>query len=102
MFAKLMMLILGLGLLAAMLLVNRQRRYEIVNETVQLHSQLEQLQRAIQERKVRVAEATRSAELERMKKALGIEWLSVGERSKLFMMSGDSTKGDRTSGQEDG
>ena len=102
MFAKLMMLILGLGLLAAMLLVNRQRRYEIVNETVQLHSQLEQLQRAIQERKVRVAEATRSAELERMKKALGIEWTSVGERSKLFMMSGDTTKGDRTSDQEDG
>ena len=102
MFAKLMMLILGLGLLAAMLLVNRQRRYEIVNETIQLHSQLEQLERAIQERKVRVAESTRSAELERMKDALGIQWISVGERSRLFMMSGDHPKGGDASALGDG
>jgi cell division protein FtsL len=87
MFAKLMMLILGLGLLAALLLVNRQRRYEIVNETVQLHTQLEQMQRAIQERKVRVAEATRPAELEAMKERLGLRWESIGERSKLFHMT---------------
>ena len=89
MFAKLTMLILGLGVLAAMLLVNRQRRYEIVNETVRLHVRLEQVQRAIQERRVRVAEATRPSEIERLRDRLAIEWSSIGERTTLFMSEDD-------------
>ena len=84
MFAKLTMLILGLGLLAALLLVNRQRRYEIVGETVRLHAEIQQLQRAIQERKVRVTEATRPSELEAMKDRAGHDWKSVGDRTLLF------------------
>lgn len=84
MFAKLTMLILGLGLLAALLLVNRQRRYEIVGETVRVHAEIQQLQRAIQERKVRVTEATRPSELERMRSATGHEWKSLGDRTVLF------------------
>ena len=84
MFAKLTMLILGLGLLAALLLVNRQRRYEIVGETVRLHAEIQQLQRAIQERKVRVTEATKPAELEAMKNGMGEEWESIGDRTQLF------------------
>ena len=84
MFAKLTMLILGLGLLAALLLVNRQRRYEIVGETVRLHAEIQQLQRAIQERKVRVTEATKPAELEAMKNRMGEAWESIGDRTQLF------------------
>ena len=82
--AKLTMLILGLGLLAALLLVNRQRRYEIVGERIRIHAQLERLQREVQEMKVRVADATRASEVQRMTDELDTQWHSIGDRLQLF------------------
>ena len=82
--AKLTMLILGLGLLAALLLVNRQRRYEIVGERIQVHAKLQQLQREVQEMKVRVANATRTEEVKRLVDGLDDEWHTIGDRSYLF------------------
>jgi len=81
--AKLMILILGLGLLALLVLDKRQERYEIVVERVQLHDAIQKLERSIQERKVQIAEATSPEELERMKAALDIEWRSIGDREQL-------------------
>ena len=82
--AKLTMLILGLGLLAALLLVNRQRRYEIVGERIQVHAKLERLQREVQEMKVRVADATRASEIQRLTDQLDAEWHSIGDRSQIL------------------
>lgn len=87
--AKLTTLILGLGLLAALLLVNRQRRYEIVGERIRVHAQLEQLQREVQEMKVRVADATRASEVQRLSDGLGVEWHSIGDRARLFEGAGE-------------
>ena len=83
MFAKLLTLILGLGLMAGMLLVNRQRRYEIVGERIQMHAQLEQLKRRVQELKVRVADATQSTEIQLLIERMNNEWHSIGDRSSL-------------------
>lgn len=80
MFAKLLTLILGLGLMAGLLLVNRQRRYEIVGERVLLHSQIEQLKRQVQELKVRVADTTQSTEIQVLVDSIDKEWHSIGER----------------------
>ena len=85
MLAKLTILILGLGLLAMLVLDKRQERYEIVVERVQLHDAIQKLERAIQERKVQLAEATSPAELERMKERLQLEWKSIGDREQLRM-----------------
>lgn len=82
--AKLTMLILGLGLLAALLLVNRQRRYEIVGERIRVHAHLERLQREVQEMKVRVADVTQASEIQRLTSGLGVEWRSIGDRVRLF------------------
>ena len=84
MFAKLLTLILGLGLMAGLLLVNRQRRYEIVNERIQMHAQLEQLKRRMQELKVHVANATQSTEIEMLLEGMDKEWHSIGDRNHLL------------------
>ena len=78
MFAKLLTLILGLGLLAGLLLVNRQRRYEVVGERVRLHAEIEQLKRRVQELKVHVADATQSTEVELMINSIDEKWRSIG------------------------
>ena len=78
MFAKLLTLILGLGLLAGLLLVNRQRRYEVVGERVRLHAEIEQLKRRVQELKVHVADATQSTEVKSMVDSLDEQWQSIG------------------------
>lgn len=83
MFAKLLTLILGLGLIAGLLLINRQRRYEIVGERMQLHAQVEQLKRRIQELKVHVAEATQSTRIKMLVEDMDHEWQTIGDRSAL-------------------
>ena len=77
MFAKLLTMLLALGLMAGLLLVNRQRMYETVGERIRLHGEVERLKRRMQELKVRVAEATEPAEINDMVSANRDEWKSI-------------------------
>jgi cell division protein FtsL len=77
MFAKLLTMLLALGLMAGLLLVNRQRMYETVGERIRLHGEVERLKRRMQELKVRVAEATEPAEINAMVSANREEWKSI-------------------------
>ena len=77
MFAKLLTMLLALGLMAGLLLVNRQRMYETVGERVRLHGEVERLKRRMQELKVRVAEATEPAEINAMISRDREAWKSI-------------------------
>ena len=77
MFAKLLTMLLALGLMAGLLLVNRQRMYETVGERIRLHGEVERLKRRMQELKVRVAEATEPAEINAMVSGNRDEWKSI-------------------------
>ena len=93
MFLKLLTLILGLGLMAGLLLVNRQRQYEIVGERVRLHAQIEQLKRRVQELKVHIADTTQSTEIQLLVDSMDKEWHSIGDR-QTFLQEPDSFRGD--------
>lgn len=77
MFAKLLTMLLALGLMAGLLLVNRQRMYETVGERIRLHGEVERLKRRMQELKVRVAEATEPAEINAMLSSDRDDWKSI-------------------------
>jgi cell division protein FtsL len=77
MFAKLLTMLLALGLMAGLLLVNRQRMYETVGERIRLHGEVERLKRRMQELKVRVAEATEPAEINAMISSDRDDWKSI-------------------------
>ena len=77
MFAKLLTMLLALGLMAGLLLVNRQRMYEKVGERIRLHGEVERLKRRMQELKVRVAEATEPAEINAMISKNKDDWKSI-------------------------
>tara|TARA_B100001059_G_scaffold233676_1_gene274263 strand:+ start:733 stop:1026 length:294 start_codon:yes stop_codon:yes gene_type:complete len=77
MFAKLLTMLLALGLMAGLLLVNRQRMYETVGERIRLHGEVERLKRRMQELKVRVAEATEPAEINAMISKNKDDWKSI-------------------------
>jgi cell division protein FtsL len=93
MFAKLLTMLLALGLMAGLLLVNRQRMYETVGERIRLHGEVERLKRRMQELKVRVAEATEPAEINDMVSANRDEWKSIRITPKRMTMA-DVTDGD--------
>ena len=83
MFAKLLTLILCLGMMAGLLLVNRQRLYEVVGERVRLHRQTERMERSVQELRVRVAEATLPTEIDGLIGEQREHWGTIGEREQL-------------------
>ena len=83
MFAKLLTLILCLGLMAGLLLVNRQRLYEVIGERVQLHRETERLERSVQELRVRVAEATLPTEIDGLIGEERDRWGTIGDREHL-------------------
>jgi cell division protein FtsL len=93
MFAKLLTMLLALGLMAGLLLVNRQRMYETVGERIRLHGEVERLKRRMQELKVRVAEATEPAEINDMVSANRDEWKSIRITPERMTMA-DVTDGD--------
>lgn len=94
MFAKLLTLILCLGMMAGLLLVNRQRLYEVVGERVRLHRQTERLERSVQELRVRVAEATLPAEIDGLIGEQREHWGTIGDREQLASpIDVDSTSG---------
>ena len=83
MFAKLLTLILCLGLMAGLLLVNRQRLYEIIGERVELHRETERLERSVQELRVRVAEATLPTKIDGLIGEERDRWGTIGDREHL-------------------
>ena len=83
MFAKLLTLILCLGLMAGLLLVNRQRLYEVVGDRVRLHRETERLERSVQELRVRVAEATLPTEVNGLIGEERERWGTIGDRERL-------------------
>ena len=83
MFAKLLTLILCLGLMAGLLLVNRQRLYEVVGERVRLHRETERLERSVQELRVRVAEATMPTQIDGLIGDERNRWGTIGDREQL-------------------
>ena len=86
MFAKLLTLILALGLFASLLLVNRQRRYELVTERMQLHAQITQIQRHIQELRVHLADATSAQAVDALIAVQGHPWRSItGDESEITL-----------------
>ena len=88
MFAKLLTMLLALGLMAGLLLVNRQRMYETVGERIRLHGEVEKLKRRMQELKVRVAEATEPAEINAMILNDQDAWKSIRTTEKQVTLSG--------------
>ena len=86
MFAKLLTMLLALGLMAGLLLVNRQRMYETVGERVRLHGEVERLKRRMQELKVRVAEATEPAEINDMISENKDDWKAIRVTRKRVTM----------------
>ena len=83
MFAKLLILILCLGMMAGLLLVNRQRLYEVVGQRIGLHRETEQLERSVQELRVRVAEATHPTEIRSLIGDDHSGWNTIGDRENL-------------------
>ena len=83
MFAKLLTLIICLGMMAGLLLVNRQRLYEVVGERVRLHRQTERMERSVQELRVRVAEATLPTEIDSLIGEQREHWGTIGDREQL-------------------
>lgn len=84
MFAKLLTLILCLGMMAGLLLVNRQRLYEVIGQRMRLHRETEQLERSVQEQRVRVAEATHPSEVHSLIGEDQVEWNTIGDRENLM------------------
>lgn len=84
MFAKLLTLILCLGMMAGLLLVNRQRLYEVIGQRVRLHRETEQLERSVQELRVRVAEATHPSEVHTLIGEDRMRWSTIGDREDLM------------------
>ena len=97
MFAKLLMLILCLGMMAGLLLVNRQGLYEVVGERVRLHREKEQLERSVQELKVRVAESTNPGAIDALIGDRRADWRTISAREDLLRGSGG--RGPEGSGQ---
>ena len=87
MFAKLLTMLLALGLMAGLLLVNRQRMYETVGERIRLHGEVERLKRRMQELKVRVAEATEPAEINAMISKNKDDWKAIRLTQKRVTMA---------------
>ena len=87
MFAKLITLILALGMMAGLLLVNRQGIYEIVGERVRLHQEKEQLERSVQELRVRVAETTSPGAIDALIEDRGRSWRAIEAREELLHAS---------------
>lgn len=87
MFAKLLTMLLALGLMAGLLLVNRQRMYEAVGERIRLHGEVERLKRRMQELKVRVAEATEPAEINAMISKNKDDWKAIRLTQKRVTMA---------------
>jgi cell division protein FtsL len=87
MFAKLLTMLLALGLMAGLLLVNRQRMYETVGERIRLHGEVERLKRRMQELKVRVAEATEPAEINAMISENQEDWKAIRLTQKRVTMA---------------
>ena len=83
MFAKLLTLIICLGLMAGLLLVNRQRLYEVIGERVRVHRETERLERSVQELRVRVAEATMPSEIHGLIGDQRDRWGTIGDRERL-------------------
>ena len=92
MFAKLLTMLLALGLMAGLLLVNRQRMYETVGERVRLHDEVEKLKRRMQELKVRVAEATEPAEINDMILENKDDWKAIRVTRKRVTMADTGNK----------
>ncbi|MAJ47431.1 MAG: hypothetical protein CBC35_09355 [Planctomycetes bacterium TMED75] len=84
MFAKLLTLILCLGMMAGLLLVNRQRLYEVIGQRIRLHRETEQLERSVQEQRVRVAEATHPSEVHSLIGEDQVGWNTIGDREELM------------------
>ena len=94
MFAKLLMLVLALGVMAGLLLVNRQGLYEVVGERMRLHREKEQLERSVQELRVRVAESTNPSAIDALIGEGRPRWKAIEAREDLL----SGTSGPRSDG----
>jgi hypothetical protein len=74
MFAKLLAIILAVGVIGCALLVNRQKRIEAAHELTRLHQRLQQHERTLWDLKARIAQRCRPEEIRLAQQQLEGEW----------------------------
>lgn len=80
MFAKIIALILGIGVLACGVLVQRQQRYELARDISRAHWRMMEQERTLWELRAEIARRTRPEELRAAVERLDRRWRAIPYR----------------------
>jgi cell division protein FtsL len=88
MFAKLLVIVLAIGLIAAALLMIRQQRLDAVHEMAQIHRRVNEQQTSLWLMRTRIADRCRPDRIREAAQELGVEWRPIPTKPDAAHLSG--------------